>query len=120
MNKSEKIAFIEHYAKEPRYQGGGSSHIHSSNVVSVLEAAGKENITFVQGFCDKSDETDETLLAEAINAARKSDVAVLFVGLPERYEAEGRDGRLPILRCQGHADIISFWTWTVLYGICLL
>lgn len=92
LKKTEKIAFIGHYAKMPRYQGGGSSHIHSSKVVSALEAAnGNENITFAQGFDDKADETDDRMLAEAVDAARAADKAVLFVGLPERYESEGFD-----------------------------
>lgn len=92
LNKTEKIAFIGYYAKKPRYQGGGSSHIHSSKVVSILDAAdGNENITFVQGFDDRSEEMDENLFAEAVNAAEEADKTVLFVGLPERYESEGFD-----------------------------
>ena len=51
LGKEQKVAFIGHYAKEPRYQGGGSSHIHSSRVVSAWEAAqGKADILFSQGY----------------------------------------------------------------------
>lgn len=102
LKKTEKIAFIGHYAKNPRYQGGGSSHIHSSKVVSALEAAAEnKNIAFVQGFIDTSEEIDQALFAEAVDAAKKADKAVLFIGLPERYESEGYDRkhmRLPAVQ----------------------
>lgn len=92
LRAEEKLAFIGHYAKTPRYQGGGSSHINSSKVVSILEAAkGKKNIRFAQGFDDSVDEPDEMLFAEAVEVAKEADKAVLFVGLPERYESEGFD-----------------------------
>ena len=39
----------------------------------------------------ESDDPDEALLAEAEQAASAADVAVLFVGLPDRYESEGYD-----------------------------
>lgn len=102
LGAEQKIAFIGHYAKVPRYQGGGSSHIHSSKVTSALEAGkGNPNITFAQGFDDHAEKSDSELLLEAVNIAEQADVAVLFIGLPERYESEGFDRkhmRLP--ECQ--------------------
>ncbi len=92
LKKEQKIAFIGKYAKKPRYQGGGSSHINSFKVSSVLDAIGEhDNIVFAMGFDDKSDESDEALLKEAVYAAQNADVAVLFVGLPDSYESEGYD-----------------------------
>ena len=35
--------------------------------------------------------TDTALLLDAVKAAAESEVAVLFVGLPEHYESEGFD-----------------------------
>lgn len=92
LNEEQKIAFIGKYAERPRYQGGGSSHINSYKVSSALDAVKEyKNITYAQGFDDASDETDETLLAEAIKAAEKADAAVIFAGLPDSYESEGYD-----------------------------
>lgn len=92
LDENANIAFIGQYAMEPRYQGGGSSHIHSSKVVSALDVVGKkENVIFAQGFRDQSEEIDEKLMDEAVEAAKTAEVAVLFVGLPERYESEGFD-----------------------------
>lgn len=101
-DKNQKIAFIGHYAKEPRYQGGGSSHIHSSRVVSVLEAAKEnDNVLFAQGFTDDAEENDPALVEEAVKAAQQADAAVLFLGLPERYESEGFDRKhMKLPKCQ--------------------
>lgn len=101
-DKNQKIAFIGHYAKEPRYQGGGSSHIHSSRVVSALEAAKEnDNILFAQGFTDEAEENNPALVEEAVKAAQQADAAVLFLGLPERYESEGFDRKhMKLPKCQ--------------------
>ncbi len=90
--KSKKVAFIGKYAREPRYQGGGSSHINSHRVTSAVEAAeGKYDIVYAQGFRDDIDLTDDKLLNEAIRAAKSADTAVIFAGLPDAFESEGFD-----------------------------
>ena len=92
LSGKQKVAFIGQYAKKPRYQGGGSSHINSHKITSALEAAsGMDNIVYAQGFDDAQDKTDEKLLAEAVEAARSAQVAVIFAGLPDKYESEGFD-----------------------------
>ncbi len=92
--EGEEIAFIGKYAKKPRYQGGGSSHINSHKVIGALdaaEAAGNTHIRYAQGFDDEEDKTDEKLLMEAIETARKVRAAVIFAGLPDSFESEGFD-----------------------------
>lgn len=97
LSADKKVAFIGKYAKNPRYQGGGSSHINSFKVESAWEAAEftrnvkKENLTFAQGFDDAEDKDDDVLLAEAVEAAKKADAAVIFAGLPDNFESEGYD-----------------------------
>ena len=92
LSEEQKVAFIGQYAKTPRYQGGGSSHINSHKITSALDAAaGMDNVVYAQGFDDALDQTDEKLLAEAVEAARNAQVAVIFAGLPEKYESEGFD-----------------------------
>lgn len=92
LSDQDEIAFIGKYAKKPRYQGGGSSHINSHKITSALDAAaGMANVTYAQGFDDKEDKTDEKLLAEAVEAAKKAKVAVVFAGLPDAFESEGFD-----------------------------
>ncbi|MCR1842650.1 glycoside hydrolase family 3 C-terminal domain-containing protein [Murimonas intestini] len=92
LNPGCKIAFIGKYAKKPRYQGGGSSHINSFKVTSALEAAGSlPGLVYAQGYDDARDEVLPALEEEAVRAAGSSDVAVIFAGLPDAFESEGFD-----------------------------
>lgn len=96
LKKEGNIAVIGAFAVNSRYQGGGSSHINPTmldNTIDEIKAiAGSDaNITYAEGFDLKSDENNEKLLNEAREAASKSDAAVIFAGLPDRYESEGYD-----------------------------
>ena len=92
LSEQDEIAFIGKYAMKPRYQGGGSSHINSHKITSALDAVrGMGNISFAMGFDDKEDKTNEKLLAEAVETAKKAKVAVIFAGLPDAFESEGFD-----------------------------
>ncbi len=92
LKKSAKVAFIGKYAKVPRFQGGGSSHINSRNVTSAWDCAkDMGNVVFAQGFNDKVDVIEEDLIQEAEQVAAAAEVAVLFVGLPDAFESEGFD-----------------------------
>ena len=90
LQKDKKIAFIGEFAKVPRIQGGGSSHLNNTSVESALDAAG-DSVSYAQGFHIDEETTDETLLQEAITLAKESDVAVIFAGLPDSFESEGFD-----------------------------
>lgn len=102
LKKDAKIAFMGKYAKEPRYQGGGSSHITSWKMESALDAVnGVVPITYAKGFDDDKDEVDEQLQAEAVAAAQEAEVAVIFAGLPDNFESEGYDRKhLNLPDCQ--------------------
>ena len=90
LQKDKEIAFIGEFAKVPRIQGGGSSHINNTSIESALDAAG-DSVSYAQGFHIDEETTDETLLQEAITLAKESDVAVIFAGLPDSFESEGFD-----------------------------
>ena len=104
LKKGGNVAFIGQFAEKPRYQGGGSSHINSFKVEGALEAAaGMANITYAQGYTTKEDKVDEELLAQAVEAAKNAETAVIFAGLPDAFESEGYDRthmRMP--DCQNH------------------
>ncbi len=96
LKKKGTIALIGGFAKISRYQGGGSSHINPTKIDNahdeMVKIAGNSiKITYAQGYPIDSDEIDESLINEAKEAAKNTDVAVVFVGLPERYESEGYD-----------------------------
>lgn len=105
LQQGQKIAFIGAFAKQPRYQGGGSSCIHAHQVVGAWQAAqaqGIENLTYSPGFVRESgDRIDEYMLLNAVEAARTADVAVVFAGLPDSFESEGYDRKhLHLPKCQ--------------------
>ena len=89
----QKVAFLGAFAKTPRYQGSGSSHINAHRVVGALEAARQQgfSVSYAPGYRPDSDAPDKALIAEAVQAAKCADVAVVFAGLPESYESEGYD-----------------------------
>lgn len=99
----QTVALVGHMAKEMRYQGAGSSHINAWKVIQPAEAI--EHVVFAEG-CDARGDTNDTLLAQAVSAARAADVAVVFAGLPNRYESEGFD-RDDMAMPAGHVRMIE-------------
>lgn len=102
LNKNEKICFIGYFAENPRYQGGGSSHINSFKTTSALEAV-KEycNVEYAQGYVTDKDAADKALLDEAIECAKRNDKVIIFAGLPDAFESEGFDRQhLKMPNCQ--------------------
>lgn len=104
LKKGSRVAFIGAFAKNPRYQGGGSSHINSFRVTGALEAAeGMADITYAEGYGLEKDEIDEALVKEAVKAAKEAEVAVIFAGLPDAFESEGYDRvHMKMPNCQNH------------------
>ena len=102
LDKKDDIAFIGQFAKTPRFQGGGSSHINSFKVTSALEALkDAKNITYAKGYHVAEDKIDDALIEEAVNVAKKAKVAVIFAGLPDSFESEGYDrSHMSLPNCQ--------------------
>ncbi|NLL04576.1 MAG: glycosyl hydrolase [Clostridiaceae bacterium] len=111
LKKQGTIALIGAFAKEPRFQGGGSSHVcptYLSNAYDgIINAKDqKAEIIYSQGYNLESDKIDENLIDEATKVAAKSDVAVIFAGLIESYESEGYD-REHLCIPQNHIKLIE-------------
>ena len=91
-HSNAKIAFIGAFAKDPRIQGGGSSHINTKNISNALDCAAKYfDVSYAEGYERESNDTNPALLEEAVQLAADSDVAVIFAGLPDSFESEGYD-----------------------------
>ncbi|OMF98559.1 glycoside hydrolase family 3 C-terminal domain-containing protein [Paenibacillus sp. FSL R7-0337] len=109
--KNGRIAVIGEFAKQPRYQGGGSSHVNPSRMddaFAELQAVAGDAASFLyaQGYELESDDINDDLLREACDTAAKADAAVLFLGLPDRYESEGYD-RSHLLLPASHKALIE-------------
>ena len=91
--KKEKIALIGDMAKNPRYQGAGSSTINPYKVENAFENFKECNVEFeyAKGYERIESEDDIKLREEAIEVAKKNKTVVIFAGLTENYESEGVD-----------------------------
>ena len=98
----EKIAIIGGFAENPRFQGGGSSHINAHNIVSAVSVADSfGSFTYTEGFPYDGDQMSDEMKNQAVEAAKNADKVVVFAGLPDAYESEAYDRshmRLP--ECQ--------------------
>lgn len=88
------IAVIGEFARTPRYQGAGSSHIVPTRLDNALQAirdrAGDRTVTFEPGFT-LDGKMDPDLIDRAVKSARDASDVVLFLGLPAEDESEAFD-----------------------------
>ncbi|MFG6198238.1 glycoside hydrolase family 3 C-terminal domain-containing protein [Nonomuraea sp. JJY05] len=91
-----RIVVLGALAERPRIQGGGSAHVNAYRVdvpvdeIRAVATAHGSAVAYAAGY--RLDEPgSEELVAEAVEAARECDVAVVFAGLSERWESEGVD-----------------------------
>ncbi|MFI8778137.1 glycoside hydrolase family 3 C-terminal domain-containing protein [Brachybacterium paraconglomeratum] len=88
-----RIALIGAFAKDPRFQGGGSALVNAATVTPAFDAlhdAGVD-LLYAPGYDAADPVADQRLIDEAVDAARSADVAVVMVGLPGIAETEGYD-----------------------------
>jgi beta-glucosidase len=90
----QKIAVIGHSAKDPYFQGGGSSHINPTRVDipfdELQKLAGGAELTYAEGYPEE-DAFSQALIDEAVEVGRIADVALLYISLPSYKESEGYD-----------------------------
>ena len=103
LKEATSVAIIGHMAQNLRYQGAGSSHINPTRLSQPVDCF--PGAVFVPG-CDEQGNTTQSILAEAVKAAKQAEVAVVFAGLPGRYESEGFD-REDMTMPEGHIHMIE-------------
>ena len=97
-----RVALIGAMALDMRYQGAGSSHVNARKLDRPVDFF--PDAVYAPG-CDERGDTTDALLAQAVKAAKNTDVAVVFAGLPARYESEGFD-RADMKMPDGHNRMI--------------
>jgi beta-glucosidase len=108
LSKETKVAVIGDFAKNPRYQGAGSSVVNPTKLdtaYDALQECGVNSIGYAQGF-DRYGKENKKLQEEAVALARQADVALVYVGLDEVTEAEGLD-RENILLPKNQIELID-------------
>ncbi|WP_434351800.1 glycoside hydrolase family 3 C-terminal domain-containing protein [Trichococcus flocculiformis] len=98
INNADSISVIGALAINPRYQGGGSSHINPTQLDDILAeikkiTADETKVVYSEGYSLEGDQIYESMVYDATEAAKQSDLAIIFAGLPDRYESEGFDRR---------------------------
>lgn len=96
ISDGKSLAVIGAFAKDPRFQGRGSSHVNPmyiENIWDNMEQRNGGNLTYAQGYSLEGDlnSPDEVLLEEAVRVAKKCGRAVVFAGLPDEFESESYD-----------------------------
>lgn len=105
----KKIAIVGDFAKNPRYQGAGSSQVRPTQILNALDELQKmakgTQFSFSTGY-NTAGETDDAKIAEAVQNAKNSELVIVFAGLPDSYESEGFDRNNMDLPA-GHNKLIS-------------
>ena len=118
LREDAQIAVIGAMAKNIRYQGAGSSHINPTKLSQPLDFL--PGTSYAPGCSDRGDTTD-ALLSEAAATAKNAEIAVVFAGLPDRYESEGfdrEDMRMPEGHCRMIETVASANPNTVVILLC--
>ena len=109
LDKAIKIAVIGAFAKEPRFQGYGSSFVNAAKVTTAFDAFEAVGVSpeYARGYDPLKSPDDAAALTEAVVAARKADVAIVFAGLPPVIESESFDRENLLLPAQHDALITA-------------
>lgn len=88
-----KIALIGDMAKNPRYQGAGSSTINPYKVENAYDCFIQNGIEvdYARGYNRIESDEDKELINQAVEVAKNKEAVILFLGLTENYESEGMD-----------------------------
>lgn len=89
LRKDEKVLLIGDFAENPRYQGGGSSHINAYKIESAVEYLQDVQADFYP--CSYVTADIETVIDELSAKLTEYDKVVVFAGLEDAYESEGYD-----------------------------
>ena len=103
-----KVAVIGDFAKNPRYQGAGSSMVNSTQVDVLLDKLLDSELNVIgyqQGF-DRHGKPDAALQKSACELATQADTVVLCMGLDEIAESEGLD-RSNLRLAQNQLDLLQ-------------
>ena len=103
-----KVAVIGDFAKNPRYQGAGSSMVNSTQVDVLLDKLIDSELNVIgyqQGF-DRHGKPDAALQESACELATQADTVILCMGLDEIAESEGLD-RSDLRLAQNQVDLLQ-------------
>lgn len=114
--KVKNLAVIGAFAKNPSYMGSGSGHMNGHTLdVPYDEIArvmgGEDKFAYAPGYeidiaLPPKDVSRPDLVAEAVEAAKKAELVILFTGDPYGVECEGYD-RTDLYLPQSHRELLD-------------
>lgn len=104
ISKKTDVCLIGELARTVRYQGGGSSRVNPTKLETLADCL--RGVNFAQGYTLKGDGYSQDLIDEAVIFAKRSDVAIVVVGLTDEYESEGYD-RTHLALPKGHDRLVE-------------
>lgn len=92
LSEKESVLVVGELAMEPRFQGGGSSHVNPYRLEIPFEELQRSlpNAAFLQGY-QLSCQADDNLKNEVLQAAQQYDTVLVYAGIPDLIESEGYD-----------------------------
>ncbi|WP_220693818.1 glycoside hydrolase family 3 C-terminal domain-containing protein [Salipaludibacillus neizhouensis] len=108
LTEGTKVAVIGDFAKNPRYQGAGSSLINPYKLsipFDTLQNSALNIVGYTQGYKRMGGKSNK-LLQEATSLAKSAETVILFIGLDESKEAEGVD-REDLKLPQNQLDLVE-------------
>ncbi|MEI4472105.1 glycoside hydrolase family 3 N-terminal domain-containing protein [Frigidibacter sp. MR17.24] len=96
LSAHRRIAVIGELARTPRFQGAGSSFVNARQpgtgaLEALTAAAAGAEVVFAPGYSLHPGTDSTELIAAAADLAASADLVILVLGLPDAYDAEGRD-----------------------------
>ena len=84
----QDVAVIGRLAKEPHYQGGGSSHLNPKHLVSFLSL--HPELPYAEGYLGNGS-TSQERIQKALEITKEKKTVLFFAGLADDAESEGFD-----------------------------
>ncbi|GAB3114731.1 glycosyl hydrolase [Aestuariicella hydrocarbonica] len=113
LQTGQTIAVIGAFAKQPRFQGCGSSKVNPTQIDAAYDSLASwaeqhpgTRLLYADGYCPKHSPNDEALISDAVEIAQAANIVVLFAGLPESFETETAD-RSQLSLPQQHQRLID-------------
>ncbi|MBR7033842.1 MAG: glycoside hydrolase family 3 C-terminal domain-containing protein [Clostridia bacterium] len=108
LRADDRVLLVGELAKNPRYQGSGSSRIDPVSLDSIYGELKKTypELVYAPGYSLDGKKDEKILLDEAVALSKTVDRVVVVAGLPDEYESEGYD-RLDLSMPASHDALIE-------------
>ncbi|SEW13375.1 glycoside hydrolase family 3 C-terminal domain-containing protein [[Clostridium] fimetarium] len=108
LKKDLSTCIIGDFAKLPRFQGAGSSVVNPTKLDITLDVISDYEINYIgfeKGY-ERTGGSNQTLVQDAVDLAKRTQQVILYLGLDEISESEGLD-RIHMKMPQNQIDLLD-------------